>query len=449
MNNSLDIQALLEPFAQENPAGEDLRYAPAYDAIVEARRADDDLDRGDWQRDLKTSDWRLVVRLASEALQNKSKDLQIAVWLTEGLIHTQGFTGLTFGLQVMNGLMEKFWDCFYPLIEDDDLDYRIGPLELFNDKFWSAIKSISLTDTQTSEGYSWLKWQESRAVGFEKDVFDQHGDVDERKKTQRNELIADGKISAEEFDAAVARSSKEFYRQLKKDIEECLEAFSAFDRLINEKFGFAGPSVANIQTAIDDCLTVVGRIFKEKLEADPDPVSVDQASADQDAESATYVADASSDPADFSTDLTYTNRFSEVPSAVFFNQSEGREQALWEDASKKLKGGDVKNALEQLFMASCTSTSVREKNRYRLLIAKLCLKADRADLAKPILEELYTLVEEFQLERWESPVWVAELIEALYKCLTSKRYAEENGARAETLLTKLCTIDITKAMVYR
>lgn len=449
MTNSLDIQAILAPFEQENPAGEDLRYTPTYDAIVEARRADDDLDRGDWQRDLKTSDWRLVVRLASDALQNKSKDLQIAVWLTEGLIHTQGFTGLTFGLQVMNGLMEKFWDCFYPIIEDDDLDYRIGPLELFNDKFWSAIKSIALTDTQSSEGYSWLKWQESRAVGFEKDVFDQHGDVDERKKTQRNELIAEGKITAEEFDAAAARSSKDYYRQLQKNIEECLEAFSEFDRLINEKFGVAGPSVSNIKSSIDDCLTVVGRIFKEKLEADPDPVPVQQVSDDQVAETAGNLGDDSAAATDFSTNISSTGRLSEIPSAVFFNQSEGREQALWEDASQKLRGGDVKKALEQLFMASCTSTSVREKNRYRLLIAKLCLKADRADLAKPILEELYTLVEDFQLERWESPVWVAELIEALYKCLTSKRYVEENGTRAETLLTRLCTIDITKAMAYR
>ena len=95
------------------------------------------------------------------------------------------------------------------------------------------------------------------------------------------------------------------------------------------------------------------------------------------------------------------------------------EKAVWQNALKTLKSGGINNALSQLYNLSLGMPSVREKNRYRLLMTKLCLKANRHDLARPIIEELYALIEELQLERWESPMWIAEVLEALYKCLTA------------------------------
>jgi hypothetical protein len=35
------------------------------------------------------------------------------------------------GLKALSGLLEAFWDHLYPVIEDDDLDYRIGPCGVF------------------------------------------------------------------------------------------------------------------------------------------------------------------------------------------------------------------------------------------------------------------------------------------------------------------------------
>ena len=142
----IDLDAILTPVEGENPAGENLRYTDTYDAIREARREEDALDRGDWDRDVKTADWESVKRLAVEALVEKTKDIQIAVWLMESLVKTEGFIGLDAGLQVTAGLMENFWEQVYPEIEDDDLDYRIGPLEFMNDKLWLAVKQVPLTD---------------------------------------------------------------------------------------------------------------------------------------------------------------------------------------------------------------------------------------------------------------------------------------------------------------
>ncbi|MCD4787595.1 MAG: type VI secretion system protein TssA, partial [Desulfobacterales bacterium] len=422
----------------DNPAGEDLRYSPAYDQIKEARRADDLLDRGDWQREIKTSDWDAVITTAVDALINKSKDLQIAAWLTEALVDTEGFSGLAIGLKILSGFLRDYWEHVYPVIEDGDLDFRIGPIELMNEKLWLAVKQVPLTDKDATPGYSWLQWQESRQVGYEADIRNQYGDVDENKKKARNASIAEGKITAEDFDAAVARSSKAYYESLAKDLTVCLEEFKRFDDTVDEKFGSEAPRLAELREALEDCERVIMKIFKEKKDLDaieePEPATEEAAAAEvnevEEEEDASF-EDVLPFPADRILD------------------SGSLEKAMWKDALAKLKASGIKKALGQLFSASCSAPSVREKNRYQLLMAKLCLKAERPDLARPIAEKLNILIEELQLERWESPVWIADVLDTLYKCLTTGEPTDEDIGRARALLQRLCTTDVTKAMSYK
>ena len=126
--------------------------------------------------------------------------------------------------------------------------------------------------------------------------------------------------------------------------------------------------------------------------------------------------------------------------------SAGIEEAVWQDALAKLKSEGIKPALEQLLGASCSAQSVREKTNFRLLMAKLCLKADRPDLARPIVEELNTLMEELQLVRWESPIWIAEVLDTLYRCLSFEGAPDDDIYRSREILMKMCTLDVTKAM---
>jgi type VI secretion system protein ImpA len=114
-----------------------------------------------------------------------------------------------------------------------------------------------------------------------------------------------------------------------------------------------------------------------------------------------------------------------------------------------MQAGGFTKALESLLEASLVAPSIRERNRCKLLLGKLCLNAERPDLARPILEQLHAVVEQLQLEQWESPVWIADVIGSLYQCLTSGEPSDDDYSRAQILFQKLCTIDITKAMAYR
>ena len=70
MNRSIDMEKILAPLSGDNPAGEDLKYT-LHDEIKEARREDDLLDQGDWQREIKKADWEKVISLSLHALGDR------------------------------------------------------------------------------------------------------------------------------------------------------------------------------------------------------------------------------------------------------------------------------------------------------------------------------------------------------------------------------------------
>ena len=94
---------LLSPIPGDNPSGEDLRYAPIYDQIKEARRQEEESVQGEWMHEVKKADYPLVIKFATEAIATKSKDLQIAAWLTDALLRIEGFAGVKQGLATSPG----------------------------------------------------------------------------------------------------------------------------------------------------------------------------------------------------------------------------------------------------------------------------------------------------------------------------------------------------------
>ncbi len=448
MKKKIDIDAILAPIPGDNPAGEDLRYNPVYEEIKEARRSDDALNRGDWQHEIKRSDWDKVITVSVNALTKKTKDLQIAAWLTEALINTEAFEGLAAGLQILTGLMVKYWEQLYPLIEDGDLDFRAAPVEFLNEKLWASVKQLPITDSRATPGYSWLKWEESRAVGYESDARNKYGDVDENKKKKRDDLLAEGKLSAEDFDAAAAKASKDYYKSLTENLDICRKVFKQLEETVDEKFGNQAPRLAEFGNAIEDCYKISIRFLKEKGGNEPVPAAETSVAPGLvpgpiDGGQAPALRDTTKE--DVSTPLIAV---SPVP-ANKYKESASYEKVLWEEALRVMNTSGITQALKLLLEASNSAPSVREKNRYRLLIAKLCLKAESPDLARPIAEELHALIEELHLERWESPLWIAEVIEALYQCLTKGEATDDDIGRAKMLLKRLCTTDVTAAVEYR
>ena len=256
------VEELLQPITEDKPSGSDIRYDPVYDAIREARRADDELNQGQWQIERKVADYPLVISLATNALKKKSKDLQIAAWLTDALLNRESIAGLVAGLRLLHGLIDKFWDTLYPELEDDDLELRAAPLDWVGLKLEFPVRNAPLN----REGHGWHQYSQSRTVGYE----DQAKAPDQKKKREKN--IAEGKLQPEVFDKSFTETPKAFYLDLEKQLDTALATLAALGALCDEKFGDAGPSFGKLKSALDEVRHVAHSLLEKKRETEPDPV---------------------------------------------------------------------------------------------------------------------------------------------------------------------------------
>jgi type VI secretion system protein ImpA len=253
---------LLVPIPGANPAGAELRYDPVYDKIKEARREDDDAPQGEWQTERKVADWPLVIKLTKDALSKKSKDLQLAVWLTEAMLKREGLAGLRAGLDLLDGLVEQYWESLYPAVEDGDVEMRAAPLDWAGSRLDLAVRQAPANRV----GHTFLQYAASRLIPSEAEAAEDDG-----RNATRAAAIADGKLTPEEFDQGFAATPKGWYKTLAADVASCIETLQRLDERSQERFGSDAPSFGKLRTALEEVQRATAQLLKRKLEVEPDP----------------------------------------------------------------------------------------------------------------------------------------------------------------------------------
>jgi len=252
---------LLSPIPGDNPCGEDLRYTPVYDKIKEARREEEEVQEGEWRTEGKKADYPEVVKSTVEALST-TKDLQLAAWLTDALLRTEGFAGLKQGLDLLQGFLGTFWDGLYPQLEDGDAELRAAPLQWIGSNLVSPLQSAPLNKAR----HGWLDYTESRKMGYE-----EQADTDD-KKAARAALIEQGRVAPEAFDKSFAETPKAFYLANEAALDGSLATVQAMDKLCQEKFGDVAPSFTDLKKALETVRHTAHLLLQKKRETEPDVV---------------------------------------------------------------------------------------------------------------------------------------------------------------------------------
>jgi type VI secretion system protein ImpA len=261
---------LLQPIAGENPSGASLRYDPVYDKIKEARREESQPPPGMTEQDRKVADNTQVIKLTTDLLTNKSKDLQLAAWYTEASLKKSSFAGLRDGLALCLGLLQKFWDTLYPELEDGDAESRSAPLGFVGTKLEIPLKLLPVVDKR----YNLVDYQQSRELGYE-DL----AKTDDAKKS-RAAKIKEGKLTPEAFDKAFEETPKKFYAQAEQDLDACIQLLTQLKKVCDEKFGNEGPSYGPLQKALEAERHLIHIFLQKKRETEPDPVEPVPAAAE-------------------------------------------------------------------------------------------------------------------------------------------------------------------------
>ena len=252
-------EQLLSPISTERPAGEWLRYEGTYDRIREARREDNPaLSQGIYKTDLKRADWEAVESICLEALETRTKDLQIAAWLLEAWLHRHGFSGVREGLRLLAGLCEGFWDDLYPAMDAADPENRIAPIIWLNEKLSIELKLIPITSPQSNDvaSYSFAAWESACHLD----------NLAHKNPAVMKQAEAQGKATTSSFQASVMLSEKSFYLALSQELDSSLAGCLSLERILDERCGKNSPSLHLFK----ETLAAIQHLTAEILRVRPD-----------------------------------------------------------------------------------------------------------------------------------------------------------------------------------
>ena len=423
------IEELLDPIPMAGmPAGMDMRWTPEWDRLREARRSDDDLETGRWQkRERKTADWHTVQNLASTMLRERTKDLQVSMWLTEANVKLNGFDGLRDGLHVVRELMQRYWNQgLFPALEDGPED-RSGPFEWMNSKLVDSIRAVPITARNDGgRDYTIIDWEDARRVGSEKSCLNPEGEVDPVRRRAYDQAIADGHVSLEMFERAVTKTERPDFETLASAFQQAWDQFKALEKSVDEHFGDVAPNLATSRNAMDGIRQAVLEILENRRKASPDSPSA---------------MNAQQNTGD--TGGPITMRFNlPIPAGQEATPALSRS---WENAENLVRSGNVEKGLAEMCALAAAETSGRSRFHRKLLLAQACLNVERTALARSILEELAEQIDKLQLEQWES----SELIAAVWMKLSGIYKQTEDSDlqdRARQYVERLCRLDPWQAL---
>lgn len=244
--NGLSLAELTAPI--DGGSGADLSFSTLFDQIKEARRADPDyLTQGDWQTELKSSDWELTVSLAAQGLAQQSKDLMLVAWLSEGLAHQYHFVGINFGLTLAERILQAFWGDLYPTLEDG-MEERNARLAWLKASLVDVVGGLPIT---SGDNFGLLRYDESRHVE----------NLALQNPQAMRVAIDEGKINAEMFQRSVVLTDTDHLRLKATEITACLMACRQLQATCDSLFGSEAPSFV----ALDDILSRAARLVEKLL----------------------------------------------------------------------------------------------------------------------------------------------------------------------------------------
>jgi type VI secretion system protein ImpA len=382
-------EALLSPVSPEMPAGRDLRFEPVFTEILDARRGNESS---------KAPDWRKVADRSLDALYT-SKDLRLCCFLTEAGIILDGFPALRDCLRLTRELLTRFWDRgLYPLIEDGDLDYRSGPLSWFNERLSDTIQMVPITArADKGENYGYSRFLEAQRVGTEEAMARLPSD----RLAIAKEWVSHGCITMDAFSGAMDATGRNAFDGIYKSFKEARRQFFELQRVVDDTFGTAAPSFAEIRTTLKNMRFLLAEAHRKKHPKREAPV----------APPAVRVVVMGPSPSN--------------------GQSGTVEPApdteSWKKAEELVRTGRVDEGLAQLKALAAMETSGRARFLRQLTFVDICRNSGRERLARTILEELNRVITEHKLEAWEG----TDLVGAVWSRLYRLYKASENDSERE------------------
>lgn len=257
MNNmqNVDLAPLLQPISPENPCGDDYSFSNDFHELKKAQVEDDPLlDLGEWVAEPKQADWSFVSTKTVELLTNTTKDIRLLTWLSSAWANIYGFSGITQSLELSHRMLEQYWSNIHPLIEDEDLDQRLGLLQGLVSQIPLAFKKQPLVNT--APFYS--------IIDYEKMLHQQNAFLKNPDNFEHDEHSKDLEL----FEKSLATMSHDEQLSNYQDFLKALEHWETLKTVLDQFMGLDAPSFAQIDSQLESVKTILSKVYKtEQMQA--------------------------------------------------------------------------------------------------------------------------------------------------------------------------------------
>jgi type VI secretion system protein ImpA len=241
-----DLAALLEPIPGDAPQGTDIRedfssqspYSRLRDARSDARDAEKMLDNADPNAGDPAPMWRIVRETGLKTLQETSKDLEVAAWVTEAFVRSHGLAGLYAGASLIKGLVDQYWDGVFPLPDDYGVETRVAPVTGLNGRdgggsLIQPLYKLRFFDRPDGTPVTFFMYQSSEQLPA-------------LPQERRDARIKAGAIPFEDMEKE-ARAAAASLGRIREGATAALEAWEAMAATLDEKASEDPPSTSHVR----------------------------------------------------------------------------------------------------------------------------------------------------------------------------------------------------------
>jgi type VI secretion system protein ImpA len=258
------VASILQPVSATASAGRDLRldvtpqseYFRLRDARSDARAEERQADNEASATDNGSRHWKTVRDLAVEVLTSTSKDIEVAAWLTESLVRSEGLFGLETGARILCGLVETFWnEGLFPAIDEDGLETRVAPIAGLigqggGGTLLQPLRKIVLFERNDGTPVTLWQFEQSEDVGGIGDA------------TRRNQRLAAGVTPLAELENDARGCGQAALAQIGRDVARAIDAWQALDIALVTAAGTEAPSTRRIADLLDKLRRIAERYVK-------------------------------------------------------------------------------------------------------------------------------------------------------------------------------------------
>lgn len=257
----MDLDRFLQDIpGNDGPTGAFLKYLPEYDEIRIIRKQDETIFPASLKEGTNHNrEWKRLCTLCENILVNKSKDFQVALWLTEGWFYSDGIDGVINGIKLILSLIDKFWLLGHPPLEED-LEYRLAPFIWLNEKFSEKFIFLKITTTNTfnDNPYSYADWLDMKRLEM----------VIQKSKnaaTTKDRAVKDGKILPDTFEKEFENTPIEFLKDMLSKISVLQNLLQDLDSKLDTITNGNGVSFVRFKKIIEEIRFLFDNIIPEEI----------------------------------------------------------------------------------------------------------------------------------------------------------------------------------------